>query len=137
MEIRGPKPNNPINQPQGTPDAGKTDKAGKTNEAGFGDAMQGTGAAGGAGATGATGSAQQASQAGGPTFDRMSQQIRKGIDENKPKEEIMRDVVEDQLTAQFGDKVTPEMTNAVAEKFESDPNLSQLFNQLYAEATRR
>lgn len=132
VEINGP--NNPFNVsrptgPQGPDAPKKTEGTDKTAGKGFGDAMQGPRSVGGSSPTQPTPSS--------PEFDAMMPVIRDGIDQGLGREQIVGRVVADQLQRQFGESVTPEMTQAVAERFDSDPNLSQIFDTLYAEAKRQ
>lgn len=129
MEIRGPNPNVPPTGPQGP---GGPDKPEKTGKPGFREAMSAgdASAASGAAPTANTGGVSQ------PTFDRIAGRIQQGVESNQSKQEILQGVIDDELKQQYGPNASDEMTAAVTEKFQTDPQLSQLFNRLYAQATR-
>lgn len=67
-----------------------------------------------------------------PNFDRIRSQIEAGLKQARSRQEILKDVVASELRLTYGQKVTPEMEAAVTEKFQSDPQLSGLFSQLFA-----
>ncbi len=135
MEIRGPNPN--FNQPDPN-QVGGAAPSGKTEKTSFSESLGGAGATGGAAPTGNTGGASGASAAsgGGIAFDKLQSRIQEGVAAGQPKQQILESLIGEQLTAQLGEKASPQMTAAVTEKFQSDPQLSQLFNRLYSQATR-
>jgi hypothetical protein len=131
MEIRGPHSNQPL-QPQGPQGPGEAAPTGKTGDKSFSEVM-GAGAAqtGGAAAPVPTAAAYQ------PNFSRLQSLILDAAGRNLSKQQVLEAVVGQELAAQFGKHATPQLANAVTERFQTDPQLSQLFNRLYSAATKR
>jgi hypothetical protein len=132
MEIRGPNPN--FNQPDANPVGGPAG-TGNTPKTSFSETL-GTGAAGPTGGAAGTGGTGPAGPLGGIAYGQLQARIQQGVAAGQPKQQILESLIGEQLTGQLGDKATPQMTTAVAEKFQSDPQLSQLFNRLYSQATK-
>ena len=72
-----------------------------------------------------------------PNFDRMASRIQAGVSKSMTREQILEDLVGAETRQTFGDNASPEMSSAVADAFRTDPQLSQMFNQLYIKATSR
>lgn len=129
MEIRGPQPNQPIDPGQGAQPVGPAGETGAADKAKFKDAM-------GAAPIGAGSAGQSQINALKPNFEKLSSRIKQGVAEGQDKQSILKSVISEQLSEQFGSGALPQMTDAVTEKFQSDPQLSQLFNRLYAQAMK-
>jgi hypothetical protein len=124
MDIRGPNQPPPVPPPD--PNQGPTGPAEK-GSADFAKSMDQTGGAE---------TARPLDAAATAGFDRMAPIIQGGVAENLSRQEILSRVVDAEAKHQFGDLATPEMTQALAEKFQSDPRLSSIFNGLYDRAAQ-
>lgn len=125
MDIRGPNDPNRIPPPTGPGDA--TPAKPQESKGDFAKSLHGPGK---------TDPAAQPQAATSPNFDRIAPLIKDGLARNLSRAQILSEVVDDQARSQFGDKATPEMTEAIAEKFQSDPHLSSIFNKLYDRAVK-
>lgn len=134
MEIRGPHSNQPLppQGPDGAGGPGGAAPAGKTGEKSFSQVL-GSGAA----PTGGTQASVPTAAAYQPNFSRLQSRIRDAVGKNLAKQQVLETVVGQELTEQFGPKTTPQLATAVTERFQTDPQLSQLFNRLYSAATKR
>lgn len=132
MEIRGPHSNQPL-QPQGPQGPGEAAPTGKTGEKSFSEVM----GAGAAGAAPASGAAIPTAAAYQPNFSRLQSLIQSAAGKNLSKQQVLESVVSQELSTQFGKHATPQLATAVTERFQSDPQLSQLFNRIYSAATKR
>ena len=124
MEIRGP--GNNFDKPIGPDGPDKPEGAQGADKAGFKEST-------GIGKTDSP-SGSQPAEGGGPlqpNFDRIASKIQEGLSNGQSKDQILEGVVDDHLTEHFGDKATPEMAAEITEKFNSDPQLSKIFSQLY------
>ena len=81
--------------------------------------------------------AQGAATAIRPNYERMASRIQTGVSRSMSRDQILDDLVDSETKQAFGDSASPQMTAAVADAFRTDPNLSQMFNQLYIKATSR
>ena len=77
-----------------------------------------------------------AAAAADPNFERLRGRIEAGIAKAHPRQRILEDLVDDELERAFGKGAGAEVREAVVELFGADPQLSDLFNQLYARAAR-
>ena len=130
MEIRGPNNKQPVDPSQGAQPVGPAGETSAADKAKFKEAM------GGAAPVGAGSAGQPQIDALKPNFEKLSSRIKQVVDEGQDKQTILKSVISEQLNEQFGSAATPMMTDAVTEKFLSDPQLSQLFNRLYTQATK-
>ena len=83
------------------------------------------------------GQAQGAAAAIRPNFERMASRIQAGVSKSMNRDQILEDLVDSETKQAFGESASPQMTAAVADAFRTDPNLSQMFNQLYIKATSK
>ena len=88
------------------------------------------------GATSAPPSQPGAAPISHPTFDRFRACIDLSVRQGHDKQQILQDLVDSELRQTFGPKSSDAMRQAVVEKFQSDPQLSGLFNQLLSAAKR-
>ena len=72
-----------------------------------------------------------------PVFDGLATQIQNAVGRSLTREQVRDEVIGEQAKQAFGESATPAMATAIGEAFKSDPHLSQLFNQLYAQAVAK
>jgi hypothetical protein len=119
-------PNTPnVQGPQGPSGPGGAGATGKKFEVGAAE-----GAAGG-------GSTQGTQSVSRPAFTEMASVIQDGVGRSLTREQVRDELIDHETKSTFGDAATPEMSAAISDAFKNDPHLSQLFNQLYAQATAK
>lgn len=72
-----------------------------------------------------------------PTYQRLSARIQEAAGRGLGREQALGEVVADQARQLLGTSASPQMTQAITQAFQNDPHLSQIFNQLYNQATKR
>jgi len=67
----------------------------------------------------------------GGAFETMQARIVEGVEANQTRDEILKNVVQDELQRSFGNRARPEMAEFVADSLRGDDQLSILFDRLY------
>lgn len=131
-------PSMPPNKPPRGPQEGGGDKVGGPDKAQQKPGQDFAGKVGGGQPSQAQNvqGAQQAAKIQQPNMEKLRNQIQDGIKNNNTKEQIRHDVVETQLQDQFGHRASPQMVEAVTKAVKNNPALSNLFNELYKQATQ-
>src|SRR5207245_2072760 len=84
-----------------------------------------------------TAGADATQNVGRPTFDDMAAFIKDAAGRSLTKDQCRDGLIEHEAKKAFGDDAYPKLTAAVSQAFVNDPHLSQLFNSLYAKATKQ
>ena len=72
----------------------------------------------------------------GPRFSSLRERILAGVDGEKTKEEILREVIDDEVQRSFGKDASERMVESITQAFDDNEQLRALFNRLYGEALR-
>ena len=84
--------------------------------------------------TGATQAAPTTANIARPNYDRIRSLIESGNSQSMSRDQLREHVITGETKNIFGNNASPEMTSAVSEAFQNDPQLSQLLNRLLSKA---
>ena len=66
----------------------------------------------------------------------MKDRILAGLDDGKSKEEILREIIDDEVRTAFKEKASDKMTESIAQTFDENDELRAMINRLFSEAQR-